>query len=101
MMRWLFLALVLALTRGGAEEVQAPAPSKKLAIAVLEELRMLDAAKDQAAIELRLKAGAFIPAATLRTFLPDKSRLSVALINPEGPRDLLGNRYENVFIFSD
>jgi hypothetical protein len=66
---------------------------EEIAKLVKDELRLLDAASDQLAIEEKLSAGTAIPLAKLRPFLRPDTRLNLSFSESAGFTDLLGNSY--------
>ena len=59
----------------------------------LEELRQLDMAVDQWAIEKNKQAGEKPTPADLRAYIKAGTRLYNTLGDPDGPKDILGNPY--------
>ncbi len=72
--------------------------NKAVAELILRDLRILDSAVDQWAIELNKKVGDRPTPADVRKYLPKNSRLSRAFADPAGPKDLLGNPYGELVV---
>lgn len=62
-----------------------------MAVLALEDLRMLDAATDQWAIEKNKQAGEPVTFAEIQQYLKPGTRLHAALGDPTGPKDVLGH----------
>ena len=84
-------------------ELHGPSHSQleTMANQMLEEVKFLDALKDQFAIENNLRPEVMVSADDLRRMMrtmpgpltPARMRLTEALAKPGGPKDLLGNAY--------
>ena len=73
-----------------------PTGPRRLALKVKEELRLLEAAKDQHVVEYGL-GDVMIPVRKLRRYLPKQLRLYKSFNERGGPRDALGNPFQRVF----
>lgn len=65
---------------------------------VLSDIRKVDAAIDQWAIEHNKRSGDRPTAANLLEYMPEGSRLSFAFADPKGPKDWLGNPYGELVV---
>ena len=90
------VALILVAVFGLLAAIAVPnflrARKRSQATRVLQDLRMIDSATDQYAIERNMKRGTKLEWADIQTFLPPGSRL----VNSGGV-DILGHRYGPVF----
>jgi hypothetical protein len=81
-----------------AQEAHQPLKGEAIAREILWELRMLDAATDQIAIENNLARGTVVAPDKLRAYMHSDIRLNLAFSEKTGFSDLLGHPYGDLVV---